>query len=195
MSGFRYVELKENTVSQEVLQRFDCGHPDFNNFIQKDAIKYKNNGEGVTYILVLQKEYEENNITSIFAFATLQTTALLYHDVNDKDIILRMSGVEIKYFAIAKGFQKEHAYLLNQEKYYSTCFLEMLLIELYSMSIDVIGFQAIFLRANSNGEKLYRRKNFVDASQYIRTHEDDDPMGKCIPMVLVIQDNLYSIFE
>lgn len=195
MSGFNYIELKEELVSQEVLQQFDCGHPDFNTFIREDAIKYKNNGEGVTYILVLEEEYKKRNITSIFAFATLQTTALLYHDLDDNDSILRMSGVEIKYFAITKGFQKQHAYMLNPSKYYSTCFLEMLLIMLYSMSIEVIGFQAIFLRANENGEKLYRRKQFVDASKYIRTLEEDDPMGKCIPMVLVIQENLYSIFD
>ena len=195
MSRFDYVELKEEIVSQEVLQRFDCGHPDFNTFLREDAIKCKNNGEGVTYILVLEEEYEKRNITSIFAFATLQTTALLYHDLDDSESILRMSGVEIKYFAITKGFQKQYAYMLNPNKYYSTCFLEMLLIKLYSMSIEVIGFQAIFLRANENGEKLYRRKQFVDASKYIRTLEEDDPMGKCIPMVLVIQENLYSIFE
>lgn len=194
MSGFKYIELKNETVSQEVLQKFDCGHPDFNNFIKKEAVECKNNGEGVTYILVLEEEYEQNNITSVFAFATLQATALLYHDAVDEEKIMRISGVEIKYFAISRGFQKQYAYLLDGSKYYSTCFLEILLMDLYSMSIEILGFQTIFLRANQNGERLYRRKNFIDASKYIRTQEEDDPMGKCIPMLLMIQENLHNIF-
>ena len=32
------------------------------------------------------------------------------------------------------------------------------------MSTKVVGFEAIFLRANSVGEKLYKRKNFIDAT-------------------------------
>lgn len=192
MAAFLYVELKEDTVSQDVLQRFDCGHPDFNNFIRNNAIECKNNGEGVTYILVLEEEYEKHQITSIFAFATLQTTALLYQDSGK---YFRISGIEIKYFAITKGFQKTYAYTLERpDKYYSTCFLEMLLMDIYVMSIEVVGFQAIFLRANENGERLYRRKLFKDASKYISTYEEDDPMGKCIPMVLSIQENLGDIF-
>lgn len=195
MSGFKYIELKRDSVSQDVMQKFDCGHPDFNRFIQEDAIDCKEQGEGVTYILVLEEEYEQKNISSIFAFATLQTTALLYHDAVNEEMIMRISGVEIKYFAIAKGFQKQYAYLIDRDKYYSTCFLEILLTDLYSMSIEVLGFQAIFLRANRNGEKLYRRKKFIDASQFIRTYEEDDPLGKCIPMLLMIQENLHIIFE
>lgn len=82
----------------------------------------------------------------------------------------------------------------NEGKYYSTAFFETLLVDLYEMSTKVVGFEAIFLRANSVGEKLYKRKNFIDATQYIIPYEDDDPLGKCKPMVLMIQDNIYDIF-
>ena len=30
MSEFQYVELSNACISQEVLQKFNCGHPDFN---------------------------------------------------------------------------------------------------------------------------------------------------------------------
>ncbi len=32
MVDLQYVELVGACVSQDVLQKFDCGHPDFNNF-------------------------------------------------------------------------------------------------------------------------------------------------------------------
>ena len=50
MVDLQYVELVGACVSQDVLQKFDCGHPDFNNFLADDAIECSNNGEGVTYI-------------------------------------------------------------------------------------------------------------------------------------------------
>ena len=66
--------------------------------------------------------------------------------------------------------------------------------DLYEMSTKMIGFKAIFLRANENGKKLYRRKKFVDATEYIIPYEEDDPLGKCIPMCLMIQEDIYNIF-
>lgn len=32
MSEFQYVELSKAYISQDVLQKFNCGHPDFNEF-------------------------------------------------------------------------------------------------------------------------------------------------------------------
>lgn len=45
-----------------------------------------------------------------------------------------------------------------------------------------------------SGEKLYRRKKFVDATQYMIPYEEDDELGKCVPMYLSINDNIYNIF-
>lgn len=166
-SGLIYVELGNakvhSKVSQDVLQKFDCGHPDFNDFLIEDAITTAANGEGVTYILVDEEEYnsEEKNISAIFAFATIQATSLQYYDMKDTEKLYSISGVEIKYFAINKIFQKQIAYTIDSDKYYSTLFFESLLVDLYQMSTSFIGFQAIFLRANENGEKLYRRKKLL----------------------------------
>ena len=159
MSELRYVELSNACVSQDVLQKFNCGHPDFNDFLSNDAIECSSNGDGVTYVLVDKDEYENKKISVIFAFATIQSTALQYYDVKNSDKIYSISGVEIKYFAIAKKFHRQIAYLIDASKYYSTIFFEWLLADLYEMSTKVIGFQTIFLRANEKGEKLYRRKN------------------------------------
>ena len=62
------------------------------------------------------------------------------------------------------------------------------------MSSSVIGFQAIFLRANQNGYKLYTRKNFTDCSDYIVSYEECDEENQCIPMLLSIVDNIETIF-
>lgn len=199
MSDFIYVSLSEANVSQDVLQKFNCGHPDFNDFLVNDAIKCNDNGDGVTYILVDEAEidkehHKNNNISTIFAFATIRTTSLQYYNSEDINKIYSISGVEIRYFAIAKMFHKQIAYLIDPNKYYSTIFFERFLIDLYEMSTKTIGFQMIFLRANKNGEKLYRRKEFADTTGYIIPYEEDDPLGKCIPMCLMIQDNIYNIF-
>ena len=194
MSEFQYVELRSACVSQDVLQKFNCGHPDFNNFLVDDAIKCSDNGEGVTYILVDKDEYINKEISTIFAFATIQSTSLQYCDIQNKDKIYSISGVETKYFAISKRFHRQTAYLIDPNKYYSTIFFEWLLADLYEMSTKIIGFKAIFLRANENGEKLYRRKKFIDATDYIIPYEEDDPLGKCIPMCLMLQDDIYNIF-
>ncbi len=194
MSEFQYVELRSACVSQDVLQKFNCGHPDFNNFLVDDAIKCSDNGEGVTYILVDKDEYINKEISTIFAFATIQSTSLQYCDIQNKDKIYSISGVETKYFAISKRFHRQTADLIDPNKYYSTIFFEWLLADLYEMSTKIIGFKAIFLRANENGEKLYRRKKFIDATDYIIPYEEDDPLGKCIPMCLMLQDDIYNIF-
>ncbi len=188
----KYVELSKVNVSQDVLKRFDCGHPDFNDFLSEEAINCADNGNGVTYVLIDEAE-EEKEVTAIFAFCTLKATALYYSPEGD-DSIFSVSCAEIKYFAIAKAFQKVETGDLGHGKYYSTIFFEILLADLYEMSTKTIGFTGIFLRANENGEKLYRRKKFVDATEFIVPYEEDDELGKCTPMYLSISDNIYSIF-
>lgn len=188
----KYVELANANISQDVLDKFDCGHPDFNDFLSAEAIECANSGNGVTYVLIDENE-EESGITTVFVFVTLKATAL-YYSKEDSNCMFSASCAEIKYFAIAKAFQKAKTGKLGVEKYYSTVFFEILLMDIYELSTKTIGFTGIFLRANANGEKLYRRKNFVDATEFIIPYEEDDELGKCTPMYLVINDNIYSIF-
>lgn len=194
MDELQFVELSTADISQDVLQKFDCAHPDFNDYLKMDAISCSANGKGVTYVLVDKNEYENKSVTTIFAFATLQTSALLYHDTENEKTLRSMPCVEIKYFAIARRFHKQTAYLIDPNKHYSTIFFECLLSELYLMSTTMIGFQALFLRANEMGHSLYVRKKFINASDYIIPFEEDDPLGKCTPMFLMIQENMYTMF-
>lgn len=193
MSEFKYVKLEESIINQDVLNSFDCGHPDFNNFLQEDAITESSEGNGVTYILVDKKEYEIQKISIIFAFTTICATSLPYYEGNS-DILHSISCVEIKYFAIGKRFHHQTAFLIDADKYYSTIFFEYLLQDLYQMSTSILGFQMIFLRANENGMKLYKRKKFTDATRYLIPFDPDDKYGKCTPMCLQMNDDLYNIF-
>ena len=193
MSSFIYVELEESKVSPSVLKAFDCYHPDFNDFLANDALKFSADGMGVTYVLVDEEEFYNHNISVIFAFATLQAMSLYFHQNHSPDLF-DLPFAEIKYFAIAGTLQKVLAYDMGGFKYYSTVFFEYLLMKLYEISTRVMGFQAIFLRANDNGRKLYKRKRFADASDYIIPYTDDDPLAKCTPMILSISDHLYDIF-
>lgn len=186
-----FISIRDSYISQDVLERFDCGHLDFNDFIHSEAVSFQETGNGVTYILVDEQEYKSKSITRVYAFATIKTAALHHQD---NDVTLSEPCAEIKYFAISKKFQKVRGGSLGTGKYYSTLFFEKLLELLYEMSINSIGFTMIFLRANSSGEKLYRRKHFVDATNYILPYDIDDSLGKCTPMCLPISDNLYSIF-
>ena len=199
----KYILLTKEKVSQDVLNRFDCGHPDFNYFLQNDANECAANGKGVTYILVDDEEDKDGNkriyffknvLRVFFQFFIIRLKATSLYYENQENTVFNISCAEIKYFAIAKQFQKAQTGKQGTEKYYSTCFFEILLADLYQMSTSVIGFTGIFLRANENGEKLYRRKKFIDAKEYIIPYEEDDELGKCTPMYLSINDNLYSIF-
>jgi len=54
--GLSFKQLDILKVSQDVLDHFDCGHPDFNYFLQNDAVSCAADGEGVTYVLVDDEE-------------------------------------------------------------------------------------------------------------------------------------------
>jgi hypothetical protein len=187
----RYVELTKAKVSHAVLANFKCGHPDFDDFLTNEAATCSSEGKGVTYILADDDEIEKG-ITTIFAFATIKASALQYMTGDSK--LLSVPCAEIKYFAISKYFQKTQTGKLGLGKNYSTIFFEILLMDLYEMSTSIIGFTGIFLRANEQGEHLYRRKNFVDATNFIIPYDEDDKSGKCIPMYLSISENIYEIF-
>lgn len=191
MDDLQFVELSKSNVTQDVLHKFNCGHKDFEDFLCHDARTNAENGDGVTYILVSREECLSGTISYIFAFATIQTMAMYF---TQTDKVYSTPAVEIKYFAIAKRYQKATACIQNSYKAYSMIFFEKLLIDLYVMSMSTIGFRAIFLRANKNGEKLYRRKFFVDADNYMIPYSDDDPLEQCVPLVLFVQENLYSVF-
>lgn len=75
VSKLMYLELAKANISQDVLCKFDCKHPDFNDFLVNDAIQFASDGHGVTYILIDSRE-EKESISAIFAFCTIKASAL-----------------------------------------------------------------------------------------------------------------------
>ncbi len=185
------VSMSELTFDTNALKKFDCGNVDFNEFLEKDALNSAMNGDGVTYVVIPLDEYEQGVIYTILAFATFSAMALLYEQNHQ---IMGIPALEIKYFAISKRLHKGEAYIKPYYKYYSTILFEHILAQIYQLSWKNIGFRTIFLRANKQGEKLYRRKSFTDAEGFLIPYSDDDPLGQCVPLMLPIQENLYSIF-
>lgn len=195
MRDFIYVEYNKANIKQDVVQKFDCKHPDFNDFLRNEASSYSANGCGVTYVLVDKEEFENKNITCIFAFATIQTIALFREEDNNTRVTA-IPCAEIKFFAIRRQLQKIRAQDIDPNKYYSEIFLEWFLQDLYEISTKVIGFQYVYLIANDAGKKLYERSGFANVENYLVPFEETDPDNKCIPMIFDFStDNLYKIFE
>lgn len=203
--GIEYIQLEKAQVSQNVLSKFDCGHSDFNDFLHNDAKTASIHGDGVTYILVDKDEIEKKNITTIFAFITIQTSALHYYKDennkvcknynNDNGKLFYISCVEIKYFAIASKFQNlPMTGLLKTDKHFSYFFFQVALQNLHMLSMNIVGFKMIFLRANEKGEKLYSRSGFSDCSEYIIPYEESDEDGICTPMGFLISEKEYCLY-
>ena len=58
------------------------------------------------------------------------------------------------------------------------------------MSMNVIGFQMVFLRANEEGEKLYRNNNFLDCEEYLSTYDAKAEGCKALAITLSEIENV-----
>lgn len=202
-SSLVYVELNQSKVSDDIINQFDCGNYDMSDYLHSTARKDAHRGQGVTYILVRKNEAESNSITRIYAYATIKTHSLSYYEDAEKyhtkemnsegKILSSISCAEIKMFAISRALKGQIAYDIdNGSHHYSTIFFKMLLEDLYFMSMSVIGFQVIFLRANDEGEGLYRNVGFIDCSAYLKTY--DASAEGCIPLFLSLNDLEYVLY-
>lgn len=98
-------------------------------------------------------------------------------------------------FAISKKLKGQVAYIMDpkRKRHYSTLFFNMFLEKLYYMSMRVIGFQWVFLRANKEGEMLYRKAGFVEADEYLSSY--DAKAEGCVSLMLPlsgIEDILFT---
>ena len=201
-----YIEFsqakRETIVSQDIIQQFDCGNRDMTEYLYSYADIDAASGRGVTYILVKKADIENKSISRIYAYTTLKAHSLSYydegakyhtHDIDDNgNVLLSIPCVEIKMFAIDKALKKQIAFTIDPEHHYSTIFFNMLLEKLYYMSMTVIGFQIIFLRANDEGENLYRKSKFVDCTDYLQTY--DIKADGCKPLFLSLTEVEEIIF-
>ncbi len=174
----KFVELNESKVSDEVIKQFDCGNIHMTEYLHRQAKSDAIVGNGVTYVLV------SDDRERIYAYATIKTYSLYYYEDAKKyhtiptskngKILLAIPSVEIKMFAISKKLKGQVAYILDPEgqQHYSSIFFKWFLEKLYYMSMDTIGFQMIFLRANNEGERLYRNNKFVECDEFLNTYDE-----------------------
>ena len=187
-----FVELNASDLADNVLEKFDCGNEDITEYLKKYAKEDSITGKGVTYILTDQERKD------IYAYATIKTHSLYYLDNSDRHhmigekekepLLVAIPAVEIKMFAISRKLRGQTAYLLDPKgnNNYSNIFFRLLLEKLYYMSMDTIGFQMIFLRANTEGEALYRKNRFVDCEEYLDTY--DEKAEECRPLAITLSD-------
>lgn len=58
------------------------------------------------------------------------------------------------------------------------------------MSMNTIGFQMVFLRANDEGERLYRNNKFVDCDEYLNTYDAKSEGCKSLAVTLTEIENV-----
>lgn len=196
---FEYVELSQSGVSDEVIRQFDCGNQDMTDYLHNQAKIDAMEGNGVTYVLVTSDRER------IYAYATIKAYGLYYYDDAEKyhtqsidksgKILLSIPALEIKMFAISRKLKGCIAYTLDPDKqrHYSTIFFRLLLEDLYYMSMNTIGFQMIFLRANDEGEYLYRKNNFVDCDEYLSSF--DAKAEGCTSLAITLTEIENIIFQ
>lgn len=198
MNQLEYIELDKSDISEDVIRKFNCGNQDMSEYLHFQAKKDAAESKCVTYVLV------DSTKTRIYAYATISAYAMYYYEdaekyhtkpmTDDGNVLVTIPSVEIKMFAIDKALKGQVAYIMDSERkrHYSTIFFQWLLEMLYYMSMSVIGFQMIFLRANEEGYRLYSRNGFTEYDQYLDTY--DAKSGNCIPMIATMQNAQDVIF-
>ena len=186
-------------MAEEVIRGFDCGNPYMTDYLHQNAKHDSSGGKSVTYVLV------DDDRKRIYAYATIAAHGLYYYDeakkyhtvpmTGDGKVLLSIPCVEIKMFAISKKLKGQVAYIMDPERkrHYSTLFFNMFLEKLYYMSMRIIGFQWIFLRANGEGETLYRRAGFAEADEYLGSY--DAKAEGCVSLMLPlsgVEDILFT---
>lgn len=207
--GWVYKELealkKQGKLSDSVIMSFDCGNDDMSDYLHYQASKDVTSGDGVTYVLVSRSAIDNNKeIKRIYAYATIKAHSLSFYENGEKyhtkevdehgQVLSSIPCAEIKMFAIDRRLKGQPVYNVdNGRHHYSTFFFKMLLEDLYYMSMNTIGFKVIFLRANDEGERLYRRVGFIDSSEYLKTY--DSKAEGCVPLFLTLsklEEAIYS---
>lgn len=195
---FDFVELNQSEVSDEVINEFDCGNRSMTEYLHQYAKDDTIKGKGVTYVLVTADRKR------IYAYATIATYSLYYYEDAEKfhtkemnefgKVLLAVPSIEIKMFAISKKLKGQIAYLLDpkNQQHYSSIFFKLFLEKLYYMSMSSVGFQMVFLRANDEGERLYRNNKFVECDKYLSTY---DAMAEgCTSLAITLTEIEYVLF-
>ena len=151
------------------------GYENFHEFVLKEAIEYKESGDGVTYV-VWNKICDENGNEmkrEMVAFYTLAATAIPYEDrirlekeeaeQLGKEFDSQICGIpalEIKMFAVDEKYQ-DIFYAYEDEDLPIAAWIMRSIIDYANSLIDnVMGFKAVFLHSLPDAEKFYMANEF-----------------------------------
>ena len=178
-----FVELNQSKVTDDVIQQFDCGNEDMTEYLHKYAKNDSIEGKGVTYVLVAEDRKH------IYVYATIKAYSLYYYDEAEKYHTKVMNDDGKILLSIPAV-----AYLLDpvKKQHYSSIFFKWFLEYLYYMSMNTIGFQMVFLRANNEGERLYRNNSFIECDEYLSTY--DAKADVCTSLAITLSEIEEVIF-
>lgn len=154
--------------SDYVYNKFDSGEYAFNEYINKSAKDDKLRGDGVTYII----HEKIDNESKLIAYYTISASTVHFadrYDFEDDDIpedekrerYSPISAFSINMFAVNKEYQDciYEGYLI------SDLILKEVILNLYKMSVNVIGAKIIILCSVTDAIDFYKRNGFKELSE------------------------------
>lgn len=166
-----------NCEHQDLLYKFNAGsgYENFNDFISKEACKYAEDGEGVTYV-VFNNIYDEQgqlSNTEVVAYYTLAATSIPYEDrirydeeeekIYGKKYDVQICGipaVEIKMFAVDVKYQDLFYVYEDEELPVSAWIIKKIIDSTENIMLHTLGFKALFLHSVPNAEAFYEENGF-----------------------------------
>ena len=159
------------------IKKFDAGkgYKNFNEFIVDDALEYRDNGNGVTYVVwnILYDELGKEAKREIVSYYTLAATAIPYEDrirYDEEEAmekgekynieICGISAIEIKMFAVDVKYQDVFFEYDDEDLPISAWIMRNIIDFSNSLLDGVLGFKALFLHSLPEAEKFYLDNGF-----------------------------------
>lgn len=185
---FEWINIRDNMVTQELLDSFQSGNSVFDNFLKEKAGYWQDNSEAATYVFVSKDECVAGKVNRIYGYVSINAMGLLFENEDGNNQYL--SCAEIRMFAVDKILHKKHGSIVR----YSEILFRMVLQNLYYMSTHDMGFRAIFLNANKQGYQLYRDCGFEETCGYTTPDTEDKlDIEGTTPLILFINEGITDL--
>ena len=159
------------------IKKFNAGkdYQNFNDFIIDDAIDYRIEGNGVTYVVwnVFNDEFGKEEKREVVSYYTLAATAIPYEDrirCDEEEVkitgeefdieICGISAIEIKMFAVDQKYQDVFFEYDGEDLPISAWIIRGIIDFSYSLLDGVLGFKALFLHSLPEAEDFYAANGF-----------------------------------
>lgn len=173
-----------------LVSSFDSGVFAFNNYISNEALTEKDEGDGVTYIILDEKSKTEKVLVAYYTISASTIHIKDNYDYSDDTIpeeekrmhYSPISSFMINMFAVNKSYQNT----IYNGKVVSDWILLNIIHELYEMSINVIGAKRILLCSVKDAVNFYTRNHFCKLTDSLTLF--DKFVDDTIPMYLSLHD-------